>query len=309
MSVVFTLFAILRPKKKGLAGGTAAIRRLETTASVQADLAARFANFADMWSDFEKVEFTPSYKPDDDEVFQIDRFPVPASLKRAADYRAQFPEFDIHRLDAEDMSLKAIMAVRKDTISGETEFNFQITDRRHILDKSKWYPMVFMNSKYSALEDHALTISDIVNVILKPDGKLLFRSFRDASQVLELDGIYKEATDEDIRKILKSPKVGNKPEEIEAIIQKVDDITRKRFSILALEGVLSNPEVSVQRIIGNATNFEIDIQLRGKVPDQKIVFPSDRESLRNFLKFLCHAYYESPITGDQYVSNSHRRIR
>jgi hypothetical protein len=308
VAVVFSLFTVLRPKKKSLAGGASAIRRLETTSRVQADLAERFGRVADMWNDLEKVEFSPSYKPDEGEVFQIDGFKIPASLKRAADYRAQLPEFDISCLDAEDLSLKAIMAVRKDTQSGETEFYFQITDRRHILDKNKWYPMVFMNSKYSELEEHALTISDIVNVILKADGRLLFRSFRDAAQVLELDSIYKEATDEDIRKILKSPKVGNRPDEIEAIVQKVDDITRKRFSILALEGVLSNPGVSVQKIIGNANTFEIDIQLRGKVPDQKIVFPTEREPLRNFLRFLCHAYYESPITGDKYVSNSHRKL-
>ncbi len=307
MNDVFLLYVILKPAKKTLAGGLV-IQRLETVAEVQADVKNLFINIHADWTSFEQVPFTPSYKTEEAEVFFHEEFTASDDFKKAASNRQQFDEFKKDQLDKKDMTLKAILGIHKNISDETTTYYLQQTDRRHILDRKKWYPMVYLQNKYSRMDDHALTIGDHLTAVVTPTGKLLFRSFRDASQLLDLDGFFKAATDGDIKNILEIEKVANPPDDIQKIIDLCDDTMRRRFSIIQYEGTLAGDNVKVQTVAAKAKHIVgLEIKMKGK-PPSKMLFPTQKEQLKLFLKFLCQDFYESILTGDRCVSNSHRKL-
>lgn len=307
MSEVFLLYVILKPAKKTLAGDLI-IQRLETVEEVQTDVKNKFMAIHTHWTSFEQVSFTPSYKTGEEEVFFHEGFATSDTFKKAASHRQQFAEFRKDQLETKDLILKAILGIHKNLDAGTTTYYLQQTDRRHILDRKKWYPMVYFHNKYVPVEDHALTIGDHLAAVVTPTGKLLFRSFRDASQLLELDGFFKTATDADIKKILEFEKVANPLEDIEKICELCDDTMRRKFSIIQYEGILADEKVKVQSVSAKAKDFGIEIKLKGQPPNSKMLFPTQKEQLKLFLKFLCQDYYESILTGDRCVSNSHRKL-
>jgi hypothetical protein len=306
-SEIFSLYVILKPVKKNLTTHTV-IQRLETIETVQEEVSKKFFEMLQHWRNSTPIHYTPSYKPDDDEIFYYEDFTISSELTKAAKHRQQFEEFKKSDLEAKELSLKAIFAIHKDLKSEKTTYFFQLTDRRHILDKRKWYPMIYLVDKYVPLEDHAITIGDHLTAVITPEGKLLFRSFRDASQLLDLVKYFRIATDQDIRSILSIDKIANGYEDISYIISICDDTMRKRFSIILSEGTLANDTVKVQSLVKKAKDFGIEVKMKGQPPDFKLLFPTKKETLKQFLKFLCQDYYESILTGDRCVSNSHRKL-
>ena len=169
--------------------------------------------------------------------------------------------------------------------------------------------MVFLNGKYNALDDHALTVGDHLTAAINTDGRLLFRSYRDASQLLDMSAFFSEATEADIRGLLKtSPIVSATDADIDKVVEISDSSMRVRFSILRHEGTLNNEKANAKSIRDSALEYGIAIELTGKLPHFKFRFPTKKETLKLFLKFLSHSYYESLITGEKYVSNSHRKV-
>jgi hypothetical protein len=306
MATILNLYAQLKPNKPTTNGSV--YRRIDITAQVQSDLQSKFAGLESLWGSHAKVSFTPVYKPDPDEVFEINNYALPPQIASLANAALTTRVFSVPELTTIDHSLKAILAISKDTTTSLSKFYFQILDKRHILDKKKWYPLIFLNNKYSALQQDAITISDILTAFFDGSGRLLFRSFKDSSQVLDLDSYFTLSTDTDIRNTLNLSIVKNTPAEISAIIGLCDNISRKRFSIIKHEGILANPGVTAKMIMQKAKHFGIDIKLKGSPPNQKIVFPIDKEILKLFLKLLCQDFYESILTGEKCVSNSHRKL-
>jgi hypothetical protein len=306
MPEVFLMYAILRPTKNPLTDTV--YQRLETVEQVQTDVKARFQTIHEQWREFEEIEFTPSYRPDEGELFFLTDFEVPERLQKATLHRTQFDEFQMNKLEAKGLTLKAILCIHKDLDADKVIYYFQQIDKRQILDRKKWYPLVYLHNKYAPLEGHALAIGDNLTAIIDSKKKLLFRSFRDTGQFLDLSSFFKEATDEDIKGILGSSKVAPSAESVTKIISLCDDPMRKKFALLKLEGTLDNGRVKVKELVEKAKEFEIEVETQGSGAKAKLVFPTEKGKLKLFLKFLCQDYYESLLTGDKCLSNSHRKL-
>lgn len=306
MPEVFLMYAILRPTKNPLTDTV--YQRLETVEQVQTDVKARFQAIHEQWREFEEIKFTPSYSPDEGELFFLTNFEATERLQKATLHRAQFDEFQMDKLEAKGLTLKAILGIHKDLDSDKVTYYFQQTDKRHILDKKKWYPMVFLHDKYAPLKEHALTIGDYLTAIIDSKKTLLFRSFRDAGQLLDLSTFFKAATDDDISGLLSSSKVAKSAESVTKIISLCDDPMRKKFALLQVEGTLDNSKVKVKELVEKAKEFGIEVDTEGSGAKAKLVFPTEKGKLKLFLKFLCQDYYESLLTGDRCLSNSHRKL-
>lgn len=306
----FQLYVMLRGSAASHDGSNISIQRLETTQGVNGDMLMRFSGIHQEWlSSYDKIEFSPSYRTVHGESLFIKNYDMPKKITDTLTKRQQFTEYVVSKAKKSRLTLKAFLGVHKRT-DGSSAYYFQIIDQRHLLDKgSKWYPIVYMNNKYSRFSDEALTIGDHLSIIYDTrDKKLNFRSFRDASLLLDLSSAFKVATEHDIKSILSCNKVKSTPAEIKRIIELCDDQMRKKFAIIQYEGILDNPNINVQDAIKKAKEFGIIIKAKGSGNSAKIVFPQEKETLKLFLRFLCQDFYESILTGDKCISNSHRKI-
>ncbi len=131
------------------------------------------------------------------------------------------------------------------------------------------------------------------------DEKLLFYSLHNVSMFLSLDEHYTEATDKDIRKLLKDPMF--KCDNPDIVLSRCNKGIRKMFSLLKYSDVLS--KTSAQRIQEACSEINIHIPITS---DRKVLFPTIQEEITGILKMITKRILRSLVTDELQESNSNR---
>jgi Domain of unknown function (DUF4868) len=287
---LYNFFALVRDE-------TAPVRRLPVSQQLQEDLARLFREQRHdlLGSGRDTIDYTPSYSRDEDEILCIRNFQVPAEIASAAEQPALCPPLEITN-PHED--IRAIIA----TDFQEGEYLFQTFDRRREISTRR-FSIILSSNTFRRLEEPGLTLDSKLAAVVILSKVLIFESYYEARRVLNLTEYYREATDEDLRAFCSHEKLT--VEEIDGVMKIADSWIRKKVALITQSQVLDNN--TPQNISKVAKAYGIDISLSGTGNRKKLMLPSNKKDLKNFLRFLDEDFYTSALSSNRFLANSKRR--
>ena len=269
------------------------VERIRVERQLQNQLRAEFeAQREVFFGKAEIVDFDPRYKVDDDEIFLVKNYALPEYISIAIHNINQVNDLS---LDV-DVLIKSIFAGER-TREG-VRLYFQGFMRRQLLVGG--WTLLGKSDIYRKLEDPGLTLGSSLVAFYEESQGLFFRSYTLVSRFVSLESYFVEAADSDIRDVIDDNKF--EVDEVSIILENADSVMRRRFMAVKSSGILDH--VTVAKIRGQARKFGIDVETRRG----KIVFPTERKKAKELLRLLLEGYYDGPLTGTKYVTNSQRPI-
>lgn len=279
--------------------GSESINLLRTTNDVQIKLTDIFLQGANKFSDssLERVPFTQSYNTGEGEIFSISDFVISEEIEAAIDDPASVDSLNLKSGDVPP--IKAIFTGWKSS-SGELSVAYQLFKKNQYLTRSG-VSLILSSGTFNELATPGIIISYEI-VALYEQGELLFNSYFQARQVLELAQYYREATQSDIDSFVSSDSVF--VEDVEEFNSIADTWVRRKLAIIQDGGLLDS--ISVSDIALKASEFGIAISIRDEGGVKAIDVPRDKKSVKELLRFLDEDYFEGPLSAAKYLSNSKR---
>ena len=177
---------------------------------------------------------------------------------------------------------------------------FQNTDKRRIIS-DKALSLFQSQNTYGKFEDHLIILDSKIEAIYdKNTKKLLFRSYNQTNKFLDLSQYYREATNEEIKELLKNSKI--QCENQGSFIECADTQIRKKIALISENRILDNLDINAVKEKSNEYNINLQVQ------NGKIVIPNDKKEIKSILKFLNQEYFTSDLNGTKYQTNSKRPI-
>jgi len=253
----------------------------------------------------EKTPFCVTYTPSPDAITKIAPFEVTPMLQRGIDKPQEFQKIQMPFTE-DGPVVKAVLGIDDGSATGVKGFYFQHFDRSHILQKGRWF--VFRSGMFEQIADPGVTISNRLTAVII-NQELLFRTYSRTNQFLDLSSYFREASDTDIRSILRHPKFLMSDPEV--VIQMCRPAMRKKFSAILYSKVLDNERATPDRIQdGMKTYFHVklDVKIDKEAGQRRLVFPHEPADVGMLLEYLTDGVYTSHLTGEPRTSNSHRPL-
>lgn len=248
---------------------------------------------------FEKVRFHAGYSVDDDEVFYINDFSLPAYLAKESTHSIALLE-PIGANDDLLLSIKSIAAFA--TLEGGEQIQlFQTFSKSHVISPKRF--LFLEKNTYVTSESPSLTLDRKISALFNPSTKeLMFRNFRAINTFLPLTDFYSEASEEQITMILDHKNIS--AEDPKALARDASQWFRTRFAMLKDSGILDKFEPAY--IVEHAKSCNINIKLDSSKGTDRFVFPSNKTEAKKVLQFLNEEIYRGPITDSLFETNSKR---
>lgn len=268
------------------------VRRVQVSAEIQQQLAGLFFSFKSHFLDGidEEIEFTHSWKADEDELFYISDNDQAEELSDlliagALDFEAIDPE------NFEHENVKALVFSPDD----DGDFLVQYFYASQHLSR-RGFTLFFDGDTFTKFEEPGFSIGQKIDLVFE-NGRLKFKNFNIAKRVFDVLGNYTEASDGQVDQFANMDVVQiDDLDEFKAILNQT---TRKLISAIASEGTLD--DVAVDEIVVSADGLGLAIE----VENGRIVFPTDKQRLKHLLRFLDHGVYNSPLIADRrFIANS-----
>ena len=275
------------------------VRRLILTQELQGELSHLFLEQTKELAnpDLELIPFDGRLAADDSQVLYIEKYPMPPEIWQALKEPMSRDPFALRTAIPQ-----RVRAIFTGSAAGTPWVSFQVFERRQLLSQ-RGLAIIVSRGSFRKLEEPGLTVGDSITIHYL-DGKLLFRSFHFARRILDLSDYYRDATSSEIQTLFKEGLAScTDPDEF---CEKADSWTRRKLGLVMASGLLKS--VAPDDIVQQAKEFDIAVETVKKGAKEAIVFPTDRRELKRLLRFLDEDYYEAPITGAKYVSNSKRRL-
>lgn len=242
----------------------------------------------------DEINFNGSWKPEENEVLTLD---VPSEAQVLINTIEASPVSipDIHAAKFEQENIKALFTGT--SIHGATTVLVQQFTAGQVL--SRKFTLLFDDNTFRQLLDPAFTLDTSLTCIVE-DGKLKFKSFHKMRAVVNLVEAYKAATDREMWAFAAHAtlEIGDQS----GFIKMADQTTRKLIHAISHEGILDNYDAA--SIQGAAKAVGINVA----ASNNKIVMPTQRDEVKNLLRFLDDGLYTAALSGQRYITNSKRPV-
>ena len=291
---VLNFFAIVRIDEN------IAINRINTNQEVQEKLLGVFlrayGSFLD--DDTEEVEFSGTYRPEEEELLYIDPYEPPDEFVEAISNPA-----GVAPLVMESNQIPPIKAIFTGWEDKEgVHILYQLFKKNQFLTRSG-ISLILSNDTFRHLSDPGIVISYEITAYQR-GSRLLFNSFTQLRQIFDMSQHYREATDSDITNFVANDNVHVEDEE--SFRENSDTWVRRKLALISDREILQN--VAPTQIREAATEYNLDIQIREVNGKDCISMPAVKKELKNLLRFLDEDYFSGPISAEKYLSNSKRNL-
>jgi len=114
--------------------------------------------------------------------------------------------------------------------------------------------------------------------------------------VFDISEYYKEATDEDIGRFADHSSL--QIDDVDTFKENADQTVRKLIHAIEKQDILD--KYSADDISGRAQEIEFTINVQAG----KVVMPAQKSEIKKLLHFLTDGFYEAPLSGKRYLTNS-----
>ena len=162
---------------------------------------------------------------------------------------------------------------------------------------SRRFSLLQDGNAFRRLSDSAFTFDSSLTCIAE-EGRLKFKSFHKMRAIVDLSGIYRAATDQEVQDFADHATFEvARPEEF---FGQADQTVRRLVHAITGSGTLKTYSVDQIRAAAAAVDMAVT------VVDGKIVMPTERRAIKTFLHFLDDGLYRASLTGQRYLTNSKR---
>lgn len=272
--------------------GTATVRRVRTSATVQTELQTLFDVLEMQFREGvdQELAYDSRWNPGVDELATLQETSEARSI--LGEIRAgvlALQELDV--VNFESQQIRALAVAQADSHGDRVLFQaFSAVQRL-----TRRFALLLNGNTFDRLEQPAFTLTNQIDVIAE-SGILKFKKFNVAKRIFDLSESYKEASDNEIRQFCATPGL-----EVDAnvIIGIATAPIRKLISSVQNSGVLNNYTPSQ---IQSKSSGIIDMD----ISNGRIVLPTSKNDIKNVLTFLDHGIYRSPMDDSAYMANSRR---
>ena len=261
---------------------------------VQEQVAKIFRNQAEQFRKGveEEIAFDGSWKPDDNELLTV-HIPISAQPILDAIDRdfMSLDQIDVGTFDKE--GIKALFIAIRD--NDEPVVYIQRFTAQQLLERK--FTLVLDRNAFRRLSSPAFTLDTSLTCIIESD-KVKFKSLQKLRSIIDVAELYHKATDEEVRRFAHHDRftVFDQNE----FVNNADQQIRKHIHDIVTSEILEKHDVDTIRGAAESTGLSIAIE------NGKIVLPTQKRELKNFLRFLQESRYRGPISGTTYVTNSRR---
>lgn len=278
------IFAILKSENQ--------IKLINISGNIQNDLTP-LKNNAEEFLRKEKILFDGQYKPEDDQILEIENFSLPFEI-----------DFDnplnLEKIEIDDIDLMKGLIINDKKIIG-----FQSFDKRKIIEPSR-LNIIFKGNTFSKLEERGITIDDKLDAVFSKQNKsLLFYSFHNASKIFDLSEYYREATDQEINSFFTTQIFSDIPKNLD---EKIDTRIKKKIFLIKKNKIIE--KLIDSHIFKEVAKYSKTFGLENYFDStsKKIKIPDDKKEFKKILSFLNEDLYKSPISEIIYETNSKRKL-
>jgi hypothetical protein len=277
-------------------GGELRLLRIPLHQELQTTLADRWGEqYAAFLDNITEVDFDAGYNPEKDERYRLNEYKLPDWLRNESSLTIQ----DLDAISTSEKyidSIRSIVAFARND-QGQELILFQKFSRSHVIEPGGF--LFLDNDTYATVQGPGLTLDDKLSALYFPAQRiLLFHNFRITNSFLPLADFYEEASEQEIREVLKHERLA--PEDTEALAVDASQWFRKRFAMLEDSAILD--KYSAKQIQADSKGYGVDVHLKGN----RMVFPADKAAAKRLLQFLNEELYRGPITETLYETNSKR---
>lgn len=246
--------------------------------------------------DAQQIAFDAGYAPEQHERFCVEGYALPDWLQAGAGGKVRnLTSISNHESLIE--SIKAIIAFAHDAQDQELLLA-QSFSRSHVIQPGRF--LLLKRDTYETPEHPGLSLGRRLAAVYNFNTrKLLFDNFRNTNAFLPLTDFVAEASDHDIREVLKHPLL--KPEDAEITATSANQWLRKRFALLKASKILD--QYTAAQLLKRSKRYKVKL----KVEKGCIVFPADKPAAKRVLQFLNEEIFRGPITETLYETNSKRQ--
>ena len=267
---------------------------------LQQDLQGSLAeDWEDQYNKFiqgkDEIAFDAGYQPEQDENFRLTEYESPAWL--AEEDSRTVPGLEI--IGHDDTSIDAIKGVAAFARDESTELVlFQNFSRSRVIRPGS--SLLLSGDTYGTVSTPGLMLGSKLSAVYWPvERKLIFHNFRTVNTFLPLADVYREASSDEILKVLAHERLA--PEDPGAIASDPSQWFRKRFAMLRDSKVLDR--YSVDEIKSYGEEHGVSVSTR----NGKVVFPANKGSAKKLLQILNEERFRGGITGTLYETNSKKK--
>jgi len=277
-------------------GGEMRLLRIPLHQELQNTLAERWRDqYAEFLGNTTEVDFDAGYNPEKDERFRLNDYQLPEWLRKENSLTIQ----NLDAISTNDQlidSIKSVGAFARNEQHQEVIL-FQKFSRSHVIKPGSF--LLLQNGTYDTVQRPGLTLDTKLSALYFPaQQKLLFHNFRTTNSFLPLADFYQEATEQDIREVLRHARIA--AENPDALAVGANQWFCKRFALLKDSEILD--KFTAKQIQAHSKDYDVDVQVKGS----KIVFPADKAAAKRLLQFLNEELFRGPITEILYETNSKR---
>ncbi len=278
---------------------TPALLGVHVTAELQQQLSQEFARQLQAFGlgDADLVPYTPQYRPEEGELFQLKEFTLPASVPQPAQWPSQ-P--GLGEEDIEKGAVRALLGVPQG-MAGAV-ICFQAVDARQMLKRSR-LSIILTNDTFARSKSSGLVVREHLSAVLR-DGSLYFPSEAEVKRFLDLTPFSVAATAAQVDSFFGHAAFVS--DDHAHIVGLADKWIRRKVTSIEAQGILD--KVSPQDASRIARGYGVAVETRRSAGRLRIVLPSVKKELKSLLRFLDQDFLDSQLTSDHFQVNSKRKV-
>lgn len=273
------------------------IRRLHLDRDAQKSLCAIFKEAKDdlIGEDIEIIDFEVGFRCDIQETQKISNYRMEDSIINAIG-----DPISIELFAPSNNEYPNIRAIFTGVTKPELLIAFQKFDQGQYI-ANKRLSLFYSEDILKKVNFFGMNINTRIDCVYK-DNSLFFKSYHIANQIFDLAMYYRSASDGDVNDFMNNKKFMVTDKDV--FIANADTWVRKKIAFIQDSGVLEYN--TVDQILEQAQEVNININIDTDKGIPKIVLPEEKKEMKELLKFFAEDVYKGLLSNTSYVTNSKR---
>lgn len=244
------------------------------------------------------VEFDGRYKPDCDELLDIESFAISELITNAISDPISIAQLSYSVDDEPDIKAIFVGDYQRINNSEVITVAFQRFRKEQYISTKK-INLFYDRDTFAVEKRWGIGISENVDCIYK-DGHLQFESYYFARQIFDLSEYYRTATASEVKEFssLDMLNIIDK----QTFIDNADSLIRRKIALINDSGIFDNYDVQTIKRIADGLGLELLIS------DGKITIPTSKRELKKLLAFLDEEVFKGPFSEQTFMANSKKKV-
>ena len=233
--------------------------------------------------DLSRVDVPIQYKLEPNEIFSIQDYDIPPKFQQTIREANSVSVLD------NTSPLESIRAIFSGgQIDGVEFVCFQRFDKRKVLSKNK-FNLFFTKDTFTRITQDILIMPDEISTLYH-DGSLIFKSYKNTNDILDISNYYRHATDDEVQDNFLSNSIFS-CSDMDKVVSSLEPAARRKVAFIIDSNILSR--VTPNKIKKVCKKYGLVVDVKNK----KIVFPTSKKDIKRFIRVLNDDYFESSLSG------------